>query len=283
MFRAVALAASIGVNVPASTYCALPTARGADGSHVELRELVGGALQQSRVERSSTRCVCCPVLPSIAGSTAMTPRGARRSSDPSDPDRRRIECRQPPHLGQQVVDRVVDAGVEREIGRWRRRTLGGGAGGGAAQAASTSAAIRRTASRASVISHRQFIDMSSQAPSFRLASAVRQRGLFQNVTATRAAREPPTASPQRVRRAVSAAFRCVSAPALVGLGRADGIARDWRRRLAIESGAVRVTGAGSNRRGGRRRAPSRAWRRDVERCDRRRCWRVRRPTRGWVR
>ena len=46
----VALDASSGVNVPASRYCALPTLDGAHGHHVELRELVGSALQQSGVE-----------------------------------------------------------------------------------------------------------------------------------------------------------------------------------------------------------------------------------------
>ena len=54
--------ASIGVKVPASRYCALPTLFALTGSHVELRELLCGALQQSRIER--LRCV--RLLPGIA-------------------------------------------------------------------------------------------------------------------------------------------------------------------------------------------------------------------------
>ncbi len=92
-----------------------------DCGHVELRELVRSALQQSRIE--GFRCErLLPGIPVDGGvdrdDTAWYVRLFLEQA------RWSAECRQPPRLNQQVVDRVIDTRVECQLGRRRGWTLG---------------------------------------------------------------------------------------------------------------------------------------------------------------
>jgi hypothetical protein len=75
--------ASIGVRVPARTNCALPTVLALTGARSNCANL-SAARCSNRKSRTFDAFVCCPVLPSMAGSTAMTPRGTSDLIRPED-------------------------------------------------------------------------------------------------------------------------------------------------------------------------------------------------------